>query len=309
MIRHFFYLFLILLIIQTPVYSQPSKSSPSSSTESSAQQETLTVKEMLERQEKNYEKILDAQKNLSEQAIQAVMREQQTIQTITQISGGVLLLLSLFFSWFVGKQFRRFAKLSKQTNEVLANAKREQGKIERTREEFEVSINSLKNELTELRNKLEYHNENVEQFIIKVTMANLIFVVHSPNLNERLNAARKASLEAPKEGGAITIPVFLAFLRKPDEHPDVIAEVLYGLCSRGKDLKEEEEAIALILERSASSEQKVRAQAVDTMAAIGVDHPQIQNRIQEMCESDPNEEVKIKACNLLKNTAGKKSKS
>jgi hypothetical protein len=269
-------------------------------------QDVPSYKELLEFQEKNNQHLLEVQREVSERAIQAATQQAQAILTTAQIGAFLVLVISTFVGWRVKREFSNFVNLRKQSEKFLSEVKTKLSEIDDIQNRFSSKIEELSGTVKPLESiipkytlELEQFGETIEDIKIKARVAQLGFDLFSNNFDDRLRAAQAASEMAKGERGAVALPLLLGCLRKSDEPPEVIAEALYGLSHRGRDIIGDDDALNLILVASRSDENVVRIEALKTMKKVGLNHNNFHQRIRECYDTDKDDRVKEVAGQIL----------
>jgi len=306
--KAFYFLTLLVVFFSYPVaLSQPAASKGNAYPAPRPSTETPTYRDLLELQEKNHEHELDVQKEIADKAIQAMSQQTQTILVIVQIGVFLVVLFSAALGWWIKQQVDHFGSLSKQSEDILSVITAKLSEIESAHTNFNSRIEAMSQLATPIESKVqkfslevEKFQESIEDIKLKTELAGIGVRLRSDKSGDRLRAAQAASEIAQNKRGAIAIPLLLECLRAAETDVAVIAEALYGLAYRAKELIGDEEAIKLILDASQSPEKNVRRQALEIIAKIGLNNPDFRQRLKSCYESDDDDELKAFAGQILR---------
>jgi hypothetical protein len=303
------YFLIILFILITPAHawSQSSASKETASPAVSQSPGAVTYKDLLEFQDKTHTQQLQVQKEISDRAIQSITQQTQTIVTIVQIGGFLFVLFSALLGWWVKRQVDNFARLSKQSEDILSVIEKKLMEVKNIQKSFTSRIDGLADSVGPLETQFQKYSSELNKFDdsvfedmkIKMMLAWIGNDLRSNRLGDRLRAAQAASEIVQRRGGSVAIPILLECLRVPDMDPPVMAEALYGLTYRAKELAGDEEAIKLIIAAGQSPEKTVRKQSLETIAQIALTNPNLQQHIKSCFESDEEVEVRELAGRIL----------
>lgn len=306
--KGFYFLTLLTVIFSFPPYTFSQTGSPNvnASPAPVPSPETVTYKDLLEFQERKHAQELQVQKEIADRAIQVAGQQAQTVLVIVETGAFLLVLASAVVGWWVKRQVNLFQELNKQSAEVLSAIKIKLAEIENDQSTFSLKIETMTQSISPLESKVqqfslevEKYHESLEDVSFKARLAEIRARLRSDRPEDRLIATQAASEIAQGERGATAIPLLLECLSAPSADPPVVAEALYGLAYRAKDLIGDRAAIDLILANSQSSEKTVRKQALETIRQIGLTEPDLQQRVKSCYESDVDDEVRELAGRIL----------
>ena len=310
---------LLIFIVSFPLltFSETAKSNVNASPTPAPSPETITYKDLLDLQEKKHSEELQLQKEIADRAIQVAGLQTQTFLVIIEAGAFLFVLVSGVVGWWMKRQFDRFHELNKESEEVLSSIKIKLAEVEAAikvkiaevesaQSTFTLRIEEMTNSISPLEFKIqqfglvvEKYHESIEDVRFKARLAEIGVRLRSDRPEERLIATQAASEIAQGSGGAAAIPLLLESLGAQGADPDIVAEALYGLTYRAKDLIGDSAAIGLILTASQSPEKKVRKQSLEAIRQIGLAETSLQERVKSCYESDDDDELRELAKQIL----------
>lgn len=281
--------------------------------------EMPSYKDLLDIQEKRYEKFYEQQKDISDKTIGAILQQQQALRDFFALASGFVVVFSTIGIFILRHAYKLYIsdeinnlrrdvdkvriefgdKMQKEIERVQTEYKQRQQELDEIRNEFDEKRKQIDGFHNELTNLLSEHEEEIKDINTKAAMAKFRSELLSTDVDIRWRAVQGISERATLSGGAIVLPILLECLRNPNEEAKVLKEALYGLSHRGKEIMDDSQAIQIIATMYEHPTASVRLETIKLMGKIGPTHTKFQQCLQRCSESDPDTDVQAEARQII----------